>query len=279
MYVLAFPSIDPTLVEIGPFAIRWYALAYIAGILLGWRYALKLSDTSPGGISRKMLDDFLLWATLGIVLGGRLGYVVFYQADHFLAHPAEALYVWQGGMSFHGGMLGVALVVVLFARQRKVPMLALGDIIACVAPIGLLFGRLANFINGELFGRPSDVPWAMLFPRDPETPRHPSQLYEAGLEGLLLFVILWFVWSRTPLKQRPGAISGLFLIGYGVTRSIAEFFREPDAHLDFIMQGITMGQLLSVPMILAGIALLVWAKPMLEPKPPAKAEPKKNKKA
>ncbi|MBN34545.1 MAG: prolipoprotein diacylglyceryl transferase [Rhodospirillaceae bacterium] len=279
MYVIAFPSIDPTLVEIGPFAIRWYALAYIAGILLGWRYALKLSDTSPGSISRKMLDDFLLWATLGIVLGGRLGYVVFYQADYFLAHPAEALYVWQGGMSFHGGMLGVALIVVLFARQRKVPMLALGDIIACVAPIGLLFGRLANFINGELFGRPSDVPWAMLFPRDPETPRHPSQLYEAGLEGLLLFVILWFIWSRTPLKQRPGAISGLFLIGYGVTRSIAEFFREPDAHLGFIMQGITMGQLLSVPMTLAGIALLVWAKPMLEPKPPAKAWPKKNKKA
>jgi phosphatidylglycerol:prolipoprotein diacylglycerol transferase len=264
MFALVFPAIDPTLVEIGPFAIRWYALAYIAGILLGWRYALRLCDSSPAPIGRPMLDDFMLWATLGIVLGGRLGYVLFYKIGYFIYHPVEIVYVWQGGMSFHGGMLGVMIATVLFARQRKIPVLALGDIIACVAPIGLFFGRIANFINGELFGRPSDVSWAVLFPRGPETPRHPSQLYEAALEGIVLFAILWFVWNKTPLKKRPGAVIGIFLIGYGVSRIIVEFFREPDAHLGFIMAGITMGQILSLPMILAGLFLLYWAKPISE---------------
>lgn len=264
MFALAFPAIDPTLVEIGPFAIRWYALAYIAGILLGWRYALRLCASSPAPIDRPMLDDFMLWATLGIVLGGRLGYVLFYKIGYFFHNPVEIVYVWEGGMSFHGGMLGVMVATVLFARQRKIPVLALGDIIACVAPIGLFFGRLANFINGELFGRPSDVSWAVLFPRDPETPRHPSQLYEAALEGIVLFAILWFVWNKTPLKNRPGAVIGVFLVGYGVSRIIVEFFREPDAHLGFIMAGISMGQILSMPMILAGLFLLYWAKPMPE---------------
>jgi phosphatidylglycerol:prolipoprotein diacylglycerol transferase len=264
MFALVFPAIDPTLVEIGPFAIRWYALAYISGILLGWRYALRLCASSPAPIDRPMLDDFMLWATLGIVLGGRLGYVLFYKIGYFAYHPVEIAYVWQGGMSFHGGMLGVVIATILFARKRKIPVLALGDIIACVAPIGLFFGRLANFINGELFGRPSDVSWAVLFPRDPETPRHPSQLYEAALEGIVLFAILGFVWNKTPLKKRPGAVIGVFLTGYGISRIIVEFFREPDAHLGFIMAGITMGQILSLPMILAGLFLLYWAKPLPE---------------
>ncbi len=280
MFALVFPAIDPTLVEIGPFAIRWYALAYIAGILLGWRYALRLCASSPAPIDRRMLDDFMLWATLGIVLGGRLGYVLFYKIGYFLYNPVEIVYVWQGGMSFHGGMLGVIVATILFARQRKIPVLALGDIIACVAPIGLFFGRLANFINGELYGRPSDVAWAMLFPRDPETPRHPSQLYEAALEGIVLFAILWFVWTRTPLKKRPGATIGVFLMGYGAARITVELFREPDAHLGFIMAGITMGQILSLPMILAGLFLLYWAKPMAAAqaaKPKAGKKPGKRK--
>ncbi len=276
MFALAFPAIDPTLVEIGPFAIRWYALAYIAGILLGWRYALLLSESSSAPIGRYMLDDFMLWATLGIVIGGRLGYVLFYKIGYFVYHPVEVVYVWQGGMSFHGGMLGVMLAMLLFSCQRKIPMLALGDILASVAPIGLFFGRLANFINGELYGRPSDMPWAMLFPRDPETPRHPSQLYEAALEGILLFAVLWFIWNRTSLKKRPGAVIGVFLIGYGVSRILVEFFREPDAHLGFIVAGISMGQILSLPMILAGLFLIYWAKPL---SPVRQAKPVAQKKS
>ncbi|MBC6440871.1 MAG: prolipoprotein diacylglyceryl transferase [Rhodospirillales bacterium] len=274
MYALAFPAIDPTLVEIGPFAVRWYALAYIAGILLGWRYAIRLLEASPSGLTRKMLDDFLVWATLGIVLGGRIGYVLFYKIGYFIYHPVEIAYLWQGGMSFHGGMLGVALVVYLFARKNKNSIPAFGDLIACVAPIGLFFGRIANFINGELFGRPSDVPWAMYFPHDPGIARHPSQLYQAFLEGFVLFVVLWYVWSKTPLRDRPGAISGVFLVGYGVARSTAEFFREPDAHLGFIIGGATMGQLLCLPMIAIGIWLIKRAKPIDPPRKPRKAASK-----
>ena len=262
MLALAFPTIDPTLVEIGPFAIRWYALAYIGGILLGWRYALVLARTSPYSFDRRALDDFLLWVTLGIVLGGRLGYVLFYKPGYFLEHPAEIVFVWQGGMSFHGGMLGVVIGIVLFARLRKIPLLALGDLVACVVPIGLFLGRVANFINGELFGRVSDVPWAMVFPRGGDLPRHPSQLYEAGLEGLVLFCVLWLVWRYSGLRQRPGAVSGVFLVGYGLSRIIVEFAREPDAHLGFLFAGATMGQLLSVPMVLLGLGLILWARPL-----------------
>ncbi len=264
MFALAFPAIDPTLVEIGPFAIRWYALAYIAGILLGWRYALHLLKSSSAGIDRGTLDDFLVWATLGIVLGGRLGYVLFYKIGYFLHHPVEALYVWQGGMSFHGGLLGVVLAVCLFARQRRLRVMALGDVVACVAPVGLFLGRVANFINGELFGRPADVAWAVLFPGDPETPRHPSQLYEAALEGALLLAAMRFVWTHTPLRRRPGAVTGVFIAGYGAARSLAEIFREPDAHLGFIAGGVTMGQILSFPMIALGLALVALAKPAAE---------------
>lgn len=257
MLAIAFPAFDATLIEIGPLAIRWYALAYIAGILFGWRYAIHLARSSPETIERARLDDFLLWATLGIIIGGRLGYVLFYKPGHFADHPLEAFAVWQGGMSFHGGFLGVALAVVLYARRHRMRLLTLADIMACVAPVGLLLGRLANFVNGELYGRVTDVPWAILFPADPLTPRHPSQLYEAALEGLLLLVLLKVAWSIPNVRARPGFVTGLFLVGYAVFRSAMEFFREPDAHLGFIAGGITMGQLLSLPMALAGIALLV----------------------
>ena len=272
MLALAFPTIDPTLVEIGPFAIRWYALAYIGGIVLGWRYALVLARTSPYTFERRTLDDFLLWVTLGIVLGGRLGYVLFYKPGYFLEHPAEIVFVWQGGMAFHGGMLGVVLAIVLFARLRRIPLLALGDLVACVVPIGLFLGRVANFINGELYGRVTDVPWAMVFPHGGDLPRHPSQLYEAALEGVVLFCVLWLVWRYSNLKQRPGAVGGVFLVGYGLSRIVVEFAREPDAHLGFLFAGATMGQLLSVPMVLLGLGLILWARPLPPAPQPRPAE-------
>ncbi len=260
MLAIAFPAIDTTLIEIGPLAIRWYALAYIAGILLAWRYAIALARSSPATIPRAAVDDFLLWATLGIVIGGRLGYVLVYQPAWFVNHPLEAFALWQGGMSFHGGCLGVAVAAVFHARRRGIQLLALADILACVAPIGLLLGRLANFVNGELYGRPTEVSWAVLFPADPVTPRHPSQLYEAALEGLALLVIMRVAWLLPGGRQRPGLLTGLFLVGYAVFRSLAEAFREPDSHLGFIAGNMTMGQLLCLPMAAVGIALIVMAR-------------------
>jgi phosphatidylglycerol:prolipoprotein diacylglycerol transferase len=256
---LTFPQIDPVAIAIGPFAVRWYALAYIAGLLIGWRYCRWLAQRSPHGISADAFDDFLLWATLGVVLGGRLGYVLFYKPAFFLANPQEIVFLWQGGMSFHGGLLGVVAATVLFARKHGIPVLALGDIIAAATPIGLFFGRIANFINGELFGRPTDAPWGMVFPRGGPVPRHPSQLYEAGLEGLILFAVL-LVLARRGGLARVGLPTGTFLAGYGLARVTAEFFREPDAHLGFLVGGLTMGHLLSLPMLLAGLALIVWAR-------------------
>jgi phosphatidylglycerol:prolipoprotein diacylglycerol transferase len=256
MLTLAFPNIDSVAFAIGPFAVRWYALAYITGILLGWQYAVYLLKRPPYIMERAVLDDFIVWVTVGIIIGGRLGYVLFYKPGYYAQHPLEVLYLWHGGMSFHGGMLGVVGAIVLFARQRDVSMFALGDIVTAVAPIGLFFGRIANFINGELFGRVSDVPWAMVFPHGGPEPRHPSQLYQATLEGIVLFCVLAILAHRTDLRQRPGLISGAFLCGYGVARIIGELFREPDAHLGFIAGPITMGQLLSVPMVLAGIWLI-----------------------
>jgi phosphatidylglycerol:prolipoprotein diacylglycerol transferase len=256
---IAFPNIDPVLVQIGPFAIRWYALAYIAGIVVGWRWCLHLLDKPPKVMTRQEFDDFLLWATLGIVLGGRLGYVLFYRPDYYVEHPLEALAVWHGGMSFHGGMLGVLLAIGLFARAKKVPYFALADVVACGVPFGLFFGRLANFINGELWGRVSDVPWAMVFPGAGPEPRHPSQLYQAGMEGILLFTLLYVV-ERTGARHRVGMVSGTFLIGYGLARIVGELFRQPDSFLGFFAGGTTMGQLLSTPMILLGIYLIVRAR-------------------
>ncbi len=257
--VLNFPDIDPVLISFGPFAIRWYALAYIGGLLIAWRYCRWLAVRPPQSVSADAFDDFLLWATLGILLGGRLGYVLFYKPGFYLAHPQEILFIWQGGMSFHGGLLGMVAAEVMFARRRGLPVLALADIVAAAAPIGLFLGRIANFVNGELFGRPSEVPWAMVFPRGGPLPRHPSQLYEAAIEGLVLLLVLHLM-VRAGAIERRGTLAGAFLIGYAVARMLAELFREPDAHLGFLLGGTTMGQWLSLPLLLAGLALVVWAR-------------------
>src|SRR5438093_416053 len=226
LFAIPFPAIDPVAIAIGPFAIRWYALAYIVGLLIGWRFCLALADRAPRLVARSQIDDFLVWATLGVVLGGRLGYVLFYKPGYYLQHPIEALYLWHGGMSFHGGALGVTTAILLFTRARRLPIFAFSDIICAALPIGLLFGRIANFINGELFGRPTDVPWAMVFPNGGPVPRHPSQLYEALCEGLLLFLLL-LVAEHRGVRHRPGIVSGLFLIGYAVARMSGELFRQP----------------------------------------------------
>ena len=258
---LPFPAIDPVLIQIGPFALRWYALAYIVGILAGWLYARALIRREhlwggPAPMTVTDFDDFILWVTLGVILGGRIGYVLFYNPAHFAQHPLEALQLWKGGMSFHGGFLGCVLAVILFARRRGLSILSLGDLTCAVAPIGLFLGRLANFINGELWGRPTDVPWAIIFPGGGLVPRHPSQLYEAALEGLLLLIVLALAIRAGALK-RPGMILGAFMLGYGVFRSFAELFREPDPQLGFLWGGLTMGMLLSIPLMLVG-ALLIW---------------------
>lgn len=257
---IAFPAIDPVLVEIGPVVIRWYALAYVAGLLLGVRALGRLMERAPVLGTREQADDYLLWAVLGVVLGGRIGYVLFYNFDYFLQNPSAALAVWKGGMSFHGGLLGVIVASWAFAKKRGLPVLAFGDRVACVAPIGLFFGRMANFINGELFGRVTDVPWAVVFPRGGPLGRHPSQIYEALLEGVLLFTILFVLSRREQILARPGTLIGVFLVGYGLARSTVELFRQPDAHLGFLSLGLTMGQWLSVPMILIGLVLMVRAK-------------------
>jgi len=256
--IIPYPEIDPVLFAIGPIAIRWYALAYIAGLVLGWRYMRWLSGREPVFTTKQAIDDFLLWATIGVVIGGRLGYVLFYNPGYYLSHPVEILYVWTGGMSFHGGFLGVVVAVVLFSRSLGVHPLRFGDLCALAAPIGLFFGRVANFINGELFGRPTDVPWAMVFPAGGPLPRHPSQLYEAALEGLLLFFILLAVELGTDWRSRPGLMTGVFVAGYGVSRFIVEFAREPDEHLTDLALGMSMGQWLSLPMILIGLGLIAW---------------------
>ena len=261
MLTIPYPIIDPVIVSFGPFAIRWYALAYIAGLVIGWRYCLAIAKRPPQVARPQDIDDFLVWATIGVVLGGRIGYVLFYNFDRYLAEPLEALKLWHGGMSFHGGMLGVCLAIFLFCRQRKIPLLAFGDIITSAVPIGLFFGRIANFINAELWGRPTDVPWAMVFPTDPDhLPRHPSQLYEATLEGIVLFLVLWLL-QRAGGRQRPGLISGTFLTGYGIARVTVEFFRQPDPQLGYLVLGITMGQLLSLPLVLVGLWLMLRARP------------------
>jgi len=259
LFAIPFPAIDPVAVAIGPFVVRWYALAYIAGLLIGWRYCLVLADRPPRLIERRDIDDFLVWATLGVVLGGRIGYVLFYQPGYYLQHPVEALYLWHGGMSFHGGALGATLAILLFTRARGLVVLAFSDVIAEAIPIGLFFGRIANFINGELFGRETDVPWAMAFPNGGPVPRHPSQLYEAVCEGLLLFLLLLIAEHRGA-RRRPGIVTGLFLVGYAVARMSGELFRQPDAQLGFLVLGTTMGQLLSIPVLIAGILLIWWAR-------------------
>ncbi len=260
--VISYPQIDPVLVRIGPFAIRWYALAYLAGLLFGWWALRRMVKPAGLPVSPEQVDDYLLLATLGVVLGGRLGYVLFYYPSLYLADPVEIIRLWDGGMSFHGGLIGVVLATCWWTRRVRVPFFAFADLVATVAPLGLFLGRIANFINGELWGRPAEVPWAMVFPRDPlGLPRHPSQLYEAALEGLVLFAVLQFLfWKRPAVRGRPGMLSGLFLTGYGVARFFVEFFREPDSFLGFVLGPFSMGQVLSSGMIVAGLAILLWAR-------------------
>ena len=280
--VLPFPTIDPVLIEFGPFAIRWYALAYIAGLLIGWwsMRALVTSDKLWGAQIRPSLvdvDDFVVYATLGTILGGRLGYVLFYAPAYYLQNPLEALAVWSGGMSFHGGLLGVVAAMALFAWRRGIPLWTLFDLAGAVAPIGLFFGRIANFINAELWGRTTDVPWAFVFPGAGPEPRHPSQLYEAALEGLLLLVIVRIAVARGGLR-RPGVVAGLFALGYGLSRIFVEFFRVPDAHIGYLGPGLTMGILLSLPMAIAGGLAIAYAlrKPAVPEGAPRDPQPKSD---
>jgi phosphatidylglycerol:prolipoprotein diacylglycerol transferase len=267
---IPFPIIDPVLIEIGPIAIRWYALAYIFGLLGGWVLARALVNRPAlwGGVrppDASTLDDLLVYAAFGVILGGRLGYVLFYNFDYFLSRPLEIFALWQGGMAFHGGLAGAAVGIWLFARKIGVNPLTVADLCAAVVPIGIFLGRVANFIKPELWGRPTDVAWGMVFPGAGSEPRHPSQLYEATLEGLVLLVVLLLI-VRAGGFRRPGLVAGAFGIGYGVARIATEFFREPDPQLGFLFGGATMGMLLSLPLIALGIALVFRARsrPALE---------------
>jgi phosphatidylglycerol:prolipoprotein diacylglycerol transferase len=268
------PGFNPVLFSLGPIDIRWYALAYIAGLVLGWRYYLELArrpvlwtakrspvaEDSP--LKRDDVDELLFLATLGVILGGRIGYVLFYQTQWIWTDPLRALRIWDGGMSFHGGLIGVAVAMAWLARSRKLDLLRIADGASVVTPIGLFFGRVANFINGELYGRPWDGAWAMTFPCDREptaVPRHPSQLYEAALEGVALGLIMLVAVRQFRVLKRPGLATGVFLIGYGAFRSIVENFRMPDVGFESLPFGITMGQILSTPMWIGGAALIVWA--------------------
>lgn len=259
---LTFPDIDPVALTLGPFELRWYALAYLAGILLGWWYALRIVawDEAKGARpNRSDIDDFLPFAVLGVILGGRLGYVLFYQPAYYFSNPSEILQVWNGGMSFHGGALGVITSLVIYSLVKAIPMFRLGDLMALCCTIGLFFGRIANFINGELYGRVTDAPVGMVFPYAGPEPRHPSQLYEAALEGLVLFVVLSLLMRQSFIRNRPGIVGGAFLAGYGASRMFVERFREPDAHLGLLSLGLTMGQWLCIPMILVGVVFIVRA--------------------
>jgi phosphatidylglycerol:prolipoprotein diacylglycerol transferase len=254
--MLSYPYFDPVMISIGPLALRWYGMMYVFGVVSGWLLGRWRASKPWNSWTPAMVDDFITWSILGVVAGGRLGYVLFYNAEYYLAHPLKIFAVWEGGMSFHGGVLGVVAVCWLFARARGLGMLEVGDFIAPLVPPGLFFGRIGNFINAELWGRPTDLPWGMPFPGAGGEPRHPSQLYEAGLEGVALFVILWWYSAR----PRPaGSVGGLFLLGYGVFRFVVEFAREPDAHLGFVaLQWMSMGQILCLPMIALGGGLMWW---------------------
>jgi phosphatidylglycerol:prolipoprotein diacylglycerol transferase len=256
MSPLIFPSLDPVALSIGPLVIRWYALAYLAGFIIGWQLCLYLARQNTQGPKPELFDEFLSWGVLGTILGGRLGYVLFYQAEFYAANPLDIFKVWHGGMSFHGGMIGVMGAAWLYTRRHKISFLKFTDILAIVTPIGLGLGRVANFVNGELFGRVTDSPWGMIFPRGGELPRHPSQLYEAMLEGVILFLIMFVLSKDKKIRARPGLLSGCFLTGYSIFRFTCEFFREPDAQLGFLYAGATMGQILCIPMFLFGLYLM-----------------------
>ena len=256
-----FPD-STTFLALGPLVLRWYALAYIGGLVIGWRWARRLAQQAPVVATPVQVDEFLTWATAGVVLGGRLGYVMFYQPGRYLAEPLEIFAVWHGGMSFHGGMLGVALATVIFCRRQGIPLFGFADRIAVVAPVGLGLGRVANFMNGELWGReaPAGLPWGVRFAGGGDVLRHPSQLYQALLEGLVLLVVMVALNRSDAIRARAGLLAGVFLVGYAIARIIGEFFRQPDAYLGFLYAGATMGQLLSLPMLAAGLVLIARAK-------------------
>jgi phosphatidylglycerol:prolipoprotein diacylglycerol transferase len=255
--MLVHPGFDPVAFHVGPVAVRWYGLMYLVGFVLFVALGkYRARQNLLTGWRAADVDDMLLYGVFGVILGGRLGYVLFYKPLYYLAHPLEILSVWQGGMSFHGGLLGVLVALWLFARSRRKRWLDVTDFVAPLVPLGLAAGRLGNFINGELWGRVTDLPWGMVFPSAGPEPRHPSQLYQFGLEGLFLFALLWLYTRR---RRPPGAASGLFLAGYGLTRFVAEYAREPDSFLGYLALGLTMGQWLSLPMFVAGGIMMRWA--------------------
>ena len=266
---LPFPNIDPVIVQIGPLAIHWYGVAYIVGILFAWWYGKRLVTNPklwPDGrlpMKPEDLDDFIVWAAAGVVLGGRIGYVLFYDLARYMEHPLDIFAVWQGGMSFHGGFLGTVLAIILFARSRGISVWTMFDVIAAGVPVALGLVRLTNFINSELWGRPTDVPWAIEFPTGGPFTRHPSQLYEAALEGLVLFLVLRILTHSFLKLKSPGFVSGAVVAGYGASRIFVEFFREPDQQIGYLFGGwLTMGMVLSVPMVLIGIWAMLRAKPV-----------------
>jgi phosphatidylglycerol:prolipoprotein diacylglycerol transferase len=264
--IMPYPEIDPIAFSVGPVDVHWYGIAYVVGIMLGWFYARRLIETprlwaGEAPMSRVQLDDFLVWAAVGIILGGRIGYILFYDFPNVAAEPLRAIQIWNGGMSFHGGFAGTTLAMLLFARRHRIPVWSLFDIVAAVVPIGLFFGRIANFVNGELWGRLSDAPWAVVFPQAGPFARHPSQLYEAGLEGIALLAVLALAIWRFGALKRPGLVTGLFVCGYALSRMTVLFAREPDAHLGYPARGgLTMGMLLSLPMLAVGVWAIVRAR-------------------
>lgn len=256
----AYPEISPIIVQIGPLALRWYSMAYLFGILFGWWLAAKRIKKYQIPLTKNNLEDIVFYFTLGIILGGRLGYVLAYGTEKFWLNPLEIFAVWHGGMSFHGGIVGVIIAMYLAAKHVNFSFLKLTDFTAPLVPVGIFLGRLANFVNDELWGRVTNVAWAVRFPNGGYLPRHPSQLYEACLEGVVLFVILNLMWTNKQCRERKGFISGAFLLGYALFRMLLEQFREPDAQLGFLWSGVTMGQLLSLPALLGGVYLLSKAK-------------------
>jgi phosphatidylglycerol:prolipoprotein diacylglycerol transferase len=258
LFTFAFPAIDPVLLAIGPLKIHWYGVAYIAGILAGWRYALYLARHYASDLKEKDFDDFVTWIVIAIIVGGRLGHILIYEAEYYFSHPLEILMTWRGGMSFYGGLVGVIIATLIYCKRRSINPFRFADVMAATVPIGIGLGRIANFINGELYGRVTDVPWAVEFPSGGFLPRHPSQLYEAALEGLALFLILGFVWHRTQLSKTPGRITGLFLAGYATSRFLVEYVREPDIVYNFLSLPFTTGQLLALPFFVIG---MFWALP------------------
>ncbi|CCM76627.1 phosphatidylglycerol-prolipoprotein diacylglyceryl transferase [Rhizobium mesoamericanum STM3625] len=284
MAAMPFPEIDPIAFSLGPLSVHWYGLAYVAGIMLGWYYARQIAGNSklwPGEVSpitKLQLDDFIIWVALGIVLGGRIGYILFYDLAAVIERPVRAIQIWNGGMSFHGGLTGTTIAMIIFARRNSIPIWSLFDIVAAVVPIGLFCGRIANFINGELWGRLTDVPWGMVFCNQyiektngycpgGDFVRHPSQLYEAGLEGIVLLLVLALLIYRFRALKTPGFVTGVFVCGYALSRIFVEFFREPDAQLGYLLgtNWLTMGMVLSTPMVLLGIWAMLRARRQAAP--------------